>query len=79
MAVFDARMDGREMKDLAGLPELGSPGRYQVKQAVQGIKDAARAFAQQQDDSAFLRDVERLMAAEAATVGAGKRLRRKSW
>ena len=69
LAVFDARMEGQEMKDLAGRPELGSPGRYQVKQAVQGIKDAARAFAQQQGDPAFLRDVERMMAAEAATVG----------
>jgi hypothetical protein len=68
LAVFDARLDGQEMKDLAGRPELGSPGRYQIKQAVQEIKDAARAFAQEQDDPAFLRDVDRLMAAEAATV-----------
>ena len=54
LAVFDARMEGREMKDLAGLPELGSPGRYQIKHAVQNIKEAARAFAQNQDDPAFL-------------------------
>jgi uncharacterized heparinase superfamily protein len=39
-----------------------------VKQAVQQIKEAARVFAQQQGDPAFLRDVERMMAAEAATV-----------
>lgn len=72
LAVFDARMDDVQTKDLAGRPELGNPGRYQIKQAVQQIKDAVRAFAQQQGDPAFLRDVERMMAAEAATVGRRK-------
>jgi hypothetical protein len=68
LAVLDARLDGQETKGLAGQPALGSPTTFAVKQTVQQIKNLARAFAQAQGDPAFLHDVERLMAAEAATV-----------
>jgi hypothetical protein len=68
LGIFDARLDGEETKGLVGLPQLGSPGIYQVKQAVQQIKTLARAFAQAQGDPAFLRQVERLMKAETATI-----------
>jgi hypothetical protein len=68
LAVFDARLNGEEMKDLVGRPDLGSPGRYQVKQIVQKIKSLAGEFAQASGDAAFLHDVERLMAAEMATI-----------
>ena len=68
VAIFDARLDGRQTKDLVGLPELGSPGRYAVKMAVQQIKTAARDYAQASGDPDFLRQVERMMDAESATV-----------
>jgi hypothetical protein len=72
LAVFDARLDGQQTKDLVGLPELGSPSKFQVKHAVQQVKAAACAFAQAEGDPAFQRQVERLLAAEAATVGQRK-------
>ena len=68
LAIFDTRLQGQQTKKLVGLPQLGSPGRYQVKQAVQQIKNLARAFAQASGDAAFLHDVQRLMAAEAETI-----------
>jgi hypothetical protein len=60
--VFDARMDGTEMK---GLPRLSS---YRVKQVVQELKALARKYAVALGDPGFLNQVERLMAAEEATV-----------
>jgi hypothetical protein len=68
VAIFDARLDGRQTKDLVGLPELGSPGRWVVKRVVQQIKTAAREYAQALGDPDFLRRVEGLLDAEAATV-----------
>ena len=68
VAIFNARLEGRQMKDLVGLPELDRPGRYIVKRVVQQIKTAARDYAQRLDDPDFLRRVERMMDAEAATV-----------
>jgi hypothetical protein len=68
LAVFDARLNGEQTKNLVGLRELGSPSTFAVKQVVQQIKNLARAFAQGQGDPEFIHDVERLMAAEAATV-----------
>jgi hypothetical protein len=66
--VFDARLEGRQTKDLVGLPELDSPGRWIVKKAVQEIKALAGEFARSLGDPDFLRRVERLMDAEAATI-----------
>jgi len=68
VAIFNARLEGRQMKDLVGLPELDRPGRYVVKRTVQEIKTLAREYAQRLDDPDFLRRVEGLLDAEAATV-----------
>ena len=68
VAIFNARLEGRQTKDLVGLPELDRPSRYVVKRVVQEIKTAARDYAQRLDDPDFLRRVERLLDAEAATV-----------
>ena len=79
VAVFDARAEGRQTKDLVGLPELNRPGRFVVKKVVGQIKAVAREFAETLGDPDFLRQVERLMDAEAATIArrtATTRLRR---
>ena len=68
VAIFNARLEGRQMKDLVGLPELDRPSRYVIKRTVQEIKTLARDYAQRLDDPDFLRRVERLLDAEAATV-----------
>ena len=68
VAIFDARMDGRQTKDLVGLPELGRPGRWAVKRVVQQIKALAHDYAHTLDDPDFLWRVERLMDTEAATI-----------
>jgi hypothetical protein len=65
--IFDARLDGREMADLV-LPNLDRPSRYRVKQVVQQVKLAAREYARQLHNPDFLRRVDRMMDAEAATV-----------
>jgi len=66
--IFDARLEGRQMKNLVGLPELGRPGRFVVKRAVQQIKALAREFAWSSGDPDFLRQLERLMDAESKTI-----------
>ncbi|MGO9109100.1 MAG: hypothetical protein ACLP9L_07705 [Thermoguttaceae bacterium] len=66
--IFDARLEGRQMKDLIGLPELGRSGRFVVKRTVQEIKTLAHEFAEVLGDADFLWQVERLMDAEAATI-----------
>jgi hypothetical protein len=68
VAIFDARLDGKEMKSLVGLPELGQPGRWLVKRVVQQIKALTREYAQASGDPDFLWRLERLMNAEATTV-----------
>ena len=68
LAVFDTRLNGEQTKDLIGHPQLGNPGKFQIKRAVQQVKAAAREFAEASGDQAFLRQVERLMAAETATI-----------
>ena len=68
VAIFDARLEGHETKSLVGRPELGSPGRWVVKQVVQQIKALAHDYAQTLDDPDFLWRVERLMDREAATI-----------
>ncbi len=68
VGIFDARMAGRQTKDLVSMPELGSPGRWVVKRVVQQIKTAAHDFAERLDDPDFLWRVEKLMDLEAATV-----------
>jgi hypothetical protein len=68
LAVFDARMDGQETKSLVGREELGRPGRFTIKRIVQDIKALARRHALALGDPGFLRDVERAMDRESATV-----------
>ncbi len=68
VSIFNARLGGRQTKDLVGLPELDRPSRYVVKRVVQEIKAVARDFAQRSNDPDFLRRVQRMMDAEAATV-----------
>jgi hypothetical protein len=68
VAIFNARLEGRQTKNLVGLPELDRPSRHFVKRTVQEIKTAARDFAQRSNDPDFLRHVDRMMDAEAATV-----------
>jgi len=67
-AVLDTRLQGGEVKDLVGQPELGAPTAYAVKRAVAEIKKLARWFAERSGDAGFLARVERAMAGEAATA-----------
>jgi hypothetical protein len=60
--IFDARLEGIEMKTL---PSISS---YAVKKAVQEIKALAGKYAIAVGDPSLLHQVERLMAAEEATV-----------
>ena len=69
VAVLDARLSGEEMKGLAQSPLLGSPGKNRVKAVVGHIKELAREYAVMRGDPGFLRDIERAMGREAATVG----------
>jgi hypothetical protein len=68
IAVLDARLQGEETKGLVGREDLGSPGRFVIKRVVQEIKALARDFAQRLGDAGFLRDIERAMEREEATV-----------
>lgn len=68
ISVLNARMVGDEMKGLVGREDIGSPGRFVIKRVVQDIKGLAREYAQRHGDPAFLRDIERAMEREGATV-----------
>jgi hypothetical protein len=61
LSVFDARMQGEEMKDLPISP-------YNTKKLVQEIKDLARRYAVAVADPDLLAQIERLMASEERTV-----------
>jgi len=65
VVVFDARLDGRDVKDLIGTA-VGIPTAYALKRIVQQIKAAAVRWAG--TDPAFQEKVRRLMDAEAKTV-----------
>jgi hypothetical protein len=62
LRVFDARLQGTEMKNLPGLSS------YAVKKTVQEIKVLARSYAVAMGDPNLLNQIERLMAAEEITV-----------
>ena len=62
LQVFDARLAERPIKGMAGLSS------YSVKKAVRQIKRLAMSYARELDDPGFLRQIERLMEKEAATV-----------
>ncbi len=66
VAVLDVRLAGGEVKGLVGRPDLGSPGRWGIKNAVQQIKELAKEFFS--GDSELLRRIERAMASEEETI-----------
>ena len=68
IAVLDARLAGEETKSLVGREDLGSPGRFVIKRVVGEIKALAREFAQRLDDPGFLREIDRAMGREEATI-----------
>ena len=68
IAVLDARLAGQETKGLVGRAELGNPGRFVIKRIVGQVKDLAREYAQRRGDPAFLREIERAMEREGATI-----------
>jgi len=63
--VFQHRLAGGETRELFG--KAGS--RHEIKQAVNDVKAAARDFAAQSGDPAFVGAVERAMFREKETVG----------
>jgi hypothetical protein len=67
-AILDARLAGRDMKDLVGMASIGTPSAYYIKREVQAIKELARQFATRLGDPAFAAMVTRAMEQEAATV-----------
>jgi hypothetical protein len=62
LRIFDARLEGIEMKTLPGVSS------YMVKKTVLEIKALARKYAVAVGDPNLLRQIERLMAAEEMTV-----------
>ena len=68
LAVLDARLQGQETKGLVGRADLGAPGRFVVKRVVQEIKALANEYAQRLGDAGFLRDIQRAMEKEGATI-----------
>jgi len=68
VAVLNVRLAGGEVKSLVGSTALGSPGKWGIKRAVQQLKQLAGEFAAAIGDPGFLRDIERAMASEEATV-----------
>lgn len=65
VVVFDARLDGRDIKDLIGIA-VGIPTAYALKRIVQQIKSAAVRWAG--TDPAFQEKVRRLMDREQTTI-----------
>ena len=68
VAVLQVRLDGGETKSLVGCKELGSPGKWKIKQVVQQVKELLGQFAAAIGDSELLRRVARAMAAESETI-----------
>ncbi len=68
VAVLDVRLAGGEVKGLVGRPDLGSPGRCGIKNAVQQVKELAKEYARSLGDSELLRRIERAMASEEETI-----------
>jgi len=68
VALIDAKLQGQETNSLVGREDLGSPGRFVIKRVVADVKALAREFGQRHGDAAFLRDIERAMEREGATI-----------
>jgi hypothetical protein len=68
VAILDARLEGRDMKDLVGLPSIGTPSAFLLKRETRAIKELARQFATRLGDPAFAAMVTRAMEQEATKV-----------
>jgi hypothetical protein len=68
VTIFDARLEGRDMKDLIGLPSIGTPSAFLLKRETRAIKVLARQFAAQSGDPSFSGMVAKAFDAEAATI-----------
>jgi hypothetical protein len=68
IAVLDARLQNQETKGLVGRADLGYPGAYTIKMAVQQIKVLAWQYASGLGNPAFFRDLGRAMDREQATA-----------
>jgi hypothetical protein len=68
IAVLDTRLSGQETKTLVDRVDLGRPGRYVIKRVVKEVKALAGEYAERLGDPAFLRQIERAMEREGATV-----------
>jgi hypothetical protein len=68
VAVLDARLAGEETKSLADSPLVGNPGENLAKRVVFQIKELAREYGERLGNPGFLRDIERAMGRELATV-----------
>lgn len=68
LAVLDARLSGQETQSLVGVEELGRPDKNRIKKVVQQIKSLARSYAETTGDPGFVRDVDRAMGRERATI-----------
>jgi hypothetical protein len=58
LAVFDARLEGEQVKSLVGAVDLGSPTTYLLKQAVQRLKRLAAEYGRGMGDPEFLSRIE---------------------
>jgi len=68
VAVLDVRLAGGEVKGLVGRTDLGSPGRWGVKNTVQQVKELAKEYAVMVGDPELLRRIEKAMASEEETI-----------
>lgn len=64
LAVLDAKLDGVNVKNLVGMPEIFTPSHYQIKKAVQQVKALAATFG----DENFRLMVAKAMADEQETL-----------
>jgi hypothetical protein len=64
LAVLDAKLDSVNLISLVGMPELVSPSHYQIKKAVQQVKQLAASFG----DENFRLMVAKAMADEQETL-----------
>ena len=65
LVVLDGRLEGIEMKVIAAKPEFS---RHKLKGIVQEIKALAREYGERLGDPAFLKEIDRAMDRESATV-----------
>jgi hypothetical protein len=72
LAILDTRLEGDEIKLLAGSERLGKPTAYLLKKTVQQIKQLAVEYGRAIGDQDFLGRVEAAAAKEVQTVARRK-------